>query len=98
MKKTTRTKLARYLELKYPVKVVECEEGGCCAMIPDLPGCLSQGDTAAEAMKNIQEAKELWLESAVESGCEIPLPSDETKRPKAVRKTSRRRRSAKTAR
>jgi len=69
--------LAYYLNLKYPVQIVECDEGGYFAKIPDLPGCLSQGETVKEALKNINEAKELWLESVFEDKVEIPLPADE---------------------
>jgi len=69
--------LAYYLSLKYPVQIVECDEGGYFVKIPDLPGCLSQGETVEKALKNIKEAKELWLESAFEDKAEIPVPADE---------------------
>lgn len=48
------------------------EEGGFTAEVPDLPGCISEGDTLEEAEKNIQEAIELYLETLEERG--IPLP------------------------
>ncbi len=38
------------------------DEGGYTAYIPSLPGCLSEGDTLEEAMENIREAVELYLE------------------------------------
>lgn len=38
------------------------DEGGFTAYIPALPGCISEGDTREEALKNIQEAVELYLE------------------------------------
>lgn len=38
------------------------EEGGFTAHVPSLPGCISEGDTADEAMANIREAVELYLE------------------------------------
>ncbi len=38
------------------------EEGGYTAIVPSLPGCLSEGDTREEALKNIREAIELFLE------------------------------------
>ena len=37
------------------------EEGGYTVHVPSLPGCISEGDTVDEAMKNIQEAIELYL-------------------------------------
>jgi predicted RNase H-like HicB family nuclease len=77
MKNAGDRNLAYYLNLKYPVQIVECDEGGYFVKIPDLPGCLTQGETIEEALKNIKEAKELWLESAFEDKAEIPLPADE---------------------
>ena len=38
------------------------EEGGYTAYVPSLPGCISEGDTAEDAMANIREAIELYLE------------------------------------
>ncbi len=38
------------------------EEGGFTAFVPSLPGCVSQGETKEEAIKNIKEAIELYLE------------------------------------
>jgi len=43
--------------------------------VPTLPGCVSQGETTEEAMANIREAIELYLESFKERG--IPLPQIE---------------------
>ena len=39
------------------------EEGGFTAFVPSLPGCISQGETKEEAIKNIKEAIELYLEA-----------------------------------
>ncbi len=38
------------------------EEGGFTALCPCLPGCISEGDTQQEALANIREAIELYLE------------------------------------
>ncbi len=38
------------------------DEGGYTAVVPSLPGCISEGSTKEEALKNIQEALELYLE------------------------------------
>lgn len=38
------------------------EEGGFTICIPSLPGCISQGETKEEAIENIKEAIELYLE------------------------------------
>ncbi len=39
------------------------DEGGYTVIVPALPGCISEGDTKEEAIKNIREAIELYLES-----------------------------------
>lgn len=38
------------------------EEGGYTVLVPSLPGCISEGDTREEALRNIQEAIDLYLE------------------------------------
>jgi len=47
------------------IKIVleEQEEGGYTAHVPSLPGCISQGETVEESLKNIKEAIELYLEA-----------------------------------
>lgn len=40
----------------------EQEEGGYTVFVPSLPGCVSQGETVEECLKNIKEAIELWFE------------------------------------
>lgn len=67
--------LEYYLNLPYPVTLYPASEGGYVAQIKDLPGCLTQGETLDETMDNINEARELWIETAYEAGDEIPLPS-----------------------
>lgn len=39
------------------------EEGGYTVYVPSLPGCISEGDTREEALENIREAIELYLET-----------------------------------
>ncbi|MCA9456964.1 MAG: type II toxin-antitoxin system HicB family antitoxin [Nitrospira sp.] len=49
--------------MKYRVLIEQDEDGVFVAEVPSLPGCLSQGQTRADALKNIQEAIEVYLES-----------------------------------
>jgi len=49
--------------MKFKVKLEKCEEGGYTIWVPCLPGCISEGETIDECMKNIKEAIELYLES-----------------------------------
>ncbi len=48
--------------MRLKVVLEPSEEGGYTVYVPALPGCISEGDTAEEAMKNIREAIELYLE------------------------------------
>lgn len=70
--------LKYYLSLKYPVMLYPDPTGGYVAQIKDLPGCLTQGETLEETMVNINEARELWIETAYEAGDDIPLPSSDS--------------------
>ena len=49
--------------MKLTIVLEQQEEGGFTAYVPSLPGCISQGDTKEEAIKNIKEAIELYLEA-----------------------------------
>ncbi|NQT80156.1 MAG: type II toxin-antitoxin system HicB family antitoxin [Candidatus Aminicenantes bacterium] len=48
--------------MKLKIILEPSEEGGYTAIVPSLPGCISEGDTREEALKNIREAIELYLE------------------------------------
>ena len=47
--------------MKLKIFFEKSEEGGYTAYAPSLPGCISEGDTMEEAVKNIKEAIELYL-------------------------------------
>jgi predicted RNase H-like HicB family nuclease len=48
--------------MKFKVVLEPSDEGGFTVYVPALPGCISEGDTREEALANIQEAIELYLE------------------------------------
>ncbi len=50
------------------------EEGVYVADVPELPGCMAHGKTAASALKNAQQAATLWIETAREYGDAVPEP------------------------
>ena len=50
------------------------EDGYIIAECPSLPGCITQGETEQEALANIREAIELWIEEAEQHG--DPIPED----------------------
>lgn len=62
---------------KFHVLIEQDEDGGYVGKVPELRGCLSQGDTLDELMKNIKEAIELCLE--VESEEKKPALKEYTK-------------------
>jgi predicted RNase H-like HicB family nuclease len=62
--------------MKYTVILQRESDGGYVAVVPALPGCVSQGDTRADALKNIEEAMELYLEDVREAGEPIPIETD----------------------
>ena len=71
-------KIEHYLKLEYPVTLarhVEGEVARWVAEVNDLPGCVSDGATPDEAIENLRDAKELWLETQIELGNPIPEPS-----------------------
>jgi predicted RNase H-like HicB family nuclease len=57
---------------EYTVILHPAEEGGYWVEVPALPGCLSQGETEAEALAQIREAIEAHLEALRQDGQEIP--------------------------
>ncbi len=42
--------------------------------VPELPGCMADGRTRHEAVENAEEVIRLWIETAMETGREIPKP------------------------
>lgn len=66
------------MDLNYPIELIrDTEEGGFLATHPDLPGCAAQGETAEEAIANLDDARKLWIESRVEQNLPVPLPLSE---------------------
>lgn len=54
--------------------IIEKDEDGYFAYVPELQGCYTQGDTYEEVLKNIRDAIRLHVEDRLESGEEIPQP------------------------
>ena len=60
---------------KYEVIIYWSEEDQVCvAEVPELPGCMAHGVTQEEALRNVKEAIQLWIDTAKESGDPIPEP------------------------
>ena len=68
---------ARYHgELKYTVLIRQGHESGFVATVPALPGCLSQGPTRRQALRNVKEAIEAYIEALLEDGLPVPVQID----------------------
>jgi predicted RNase H-like HicB family nuclease len=63
--------------MKYRVLIEQDEDGFFVAEVPSLPGCISQGQTRAEATENIKEAISLYLESLNAHNEAVPPPITE---------------------
>ncbi len=65
-----------YLAMNYRMEIVEDkDEGGFVVSFPELPGCITCGETAESAVANALDAKREWLEAAIEDGAEINEPN-----------------------
>ena len=60
--------------MNYTVVLEKGRESGFVAYCPALKGCVSQGCTRKEAMKNLKEAMTLYIEALIEDG--IPVPNN----------------------
>ena len=61
-----------YLAMPYRMEIVEDQdEGGYVVSFPDLPGCITCGDTIESAVANGADAKKAWLEAALEDGLNL---------------------------
>ena len=49
--------------------------GGWVAEVPQLPGCMSDGETPQQAVENVMDAIACWIEAAEEDGRPVPAPS-----------------------
>ena len=58
--------------MRYTVILEREADGGYVATVPALPGCVSQGDTRDEAMRNIREAADLYIEDCNAAGDPVP--------------------------
>ena len=64
------------LVMRFSVVVHQAEEGGFWVEVPALPGCYSQGESVDDALGNVQEAIELYLEVLGDEGRDAPNDAD----------------------
>lgn len=67
-------KMSEILSKEYTRRLVPDESGGYVASIHEFPGCIAEGDTADEAIKNLDEVAASWVKVALSNGYEIREP------------------------
>lgn len=63
-------------QLTYKIRLQKEEEGGYTVSVPCLPGCITYGNNIDEAIAMAKEAIELYIESMVDHGEEVPTESN----------------------
>ena len=58
--------------MRQVILIPDLESGGFTVTVPSLPGCISEGDTEAEALANIRDAIDLYIEDLIADGEEVP--------------------------
>ena len=64
-----------YMALPYKLEIVPDAEGGYVARYPELPGCITVGDTLEDTVNHVLDAKREWLLAALEDGIRINEPA-----------------------
>lgn len=58
--------------MRLAVYFPDLEDGGWVGAIPSLPGCVSQGETKEELLRNLSDAGKSWISAAQSNGMKIP--------------------------
>ena len=67
--------LKKYMAMPFRLGIVkDLDESGFVVYFPDLPGCISCGETIEKALANAEDAKKAWLEAALDDGIQIYEP------------------------
>lgn len=75
---TKKRRMESYLQVAYPVQLHREEQDGeayWIAEVADLPGCMADGESPPAALRSLEKAKRIWLETAAAEGRPIPPPS-----------------------
>ena len=63
------------MSIKYELIIYWSEEDNCFLVeVPELPGCMADGQTYQDAVANAELVIKEWIETAIELGREIPTP------------------------
>jgi len=69
-----RDKVKEYLAKPYTRELIRNEDGTWFARVMELKGCMTEGNTKEEALKNLDDAMKGWIDVAIEDGESIPEP------------------------
>ncbi len=83
------------MKQKYPIVIREDDDGTYYAEHPDLKGCMTVGESIEDVTYSITDAKQAWIETALENDIDVPLPKSENdysgsfriRMPKSLHKT-----------
>ena len=65
-------------EYRITIETLTPEDGGgFLAWVPDLPGCMSDGETPEDAVRNCREAIGEWIDHAIRQGRQVPAPASD---------------------
>ena len=63
------------VKLKYEIIIYWSEQDGhYIAEVPELPGCMADGESLEETLAMVQEVMRLWIETATDGGVTVPQP------------------------
>ena len=66
-----------YMKMPYKLEIIpDTEEAGFVASYPELPGCITCGQTISEVVINAEDAKKEWISAAIEEGIQINEPEN----------------------
>ncbi len=71
----TNKQLAYYLTLDYTIRLKKNGDESYFVEVEELPGCFSEADSKQEALVMIEDAKKVWIETALERSIAIPEPA-----------------------
>src|ERR1051326_4984790 len=69
--------LVYYLSLPYTITLRPDEEGDYIARIKELPGCVAHGEDKQEALENLRNVQQAWIQECLDSKSHIPEPEEE---------------------
>lgn len=74
-KRVSHREIRRLAALPWTIELKRNHDDSVFARIVELPGCMTEADSEEEALRNLRDALELWLEAELSRGHSIPIPA-----------------------